>query len=67
MGERTDDTARRQADRLMEVVADANAGWPALKKRNPKLYKQITDEQREVAECRRRAAMNRDLLEMRLD
>ena len=61
---------RRQIDaatrRMMEVVLDANAGFPDLRKRNPKLYRQITDEQREIAECRRKAGRSR-LLDMRLD
>lgn len=51
---------------LALVALDANRGWPELKKRNPALYKEITDEQQAVADCRRRAAVNRELLDMRL-
>lgn len=59
--------SRRQARVIMDTIADFNRGLPELRKTNPELAERITREQQEVADCRRRAAMNRDLLDMRLD
>jgi hypothetical protein len=52
---------------LLDTAVDASRGYPELKKRNPELYRKITDRQNAVAACRERAARNRKLLDMRLD
>jgi hypothetical protein len=61
------ETHLKQARSLLAVALDANRGFPQLRKNNPELYRKITDEQHEVAEKRRRAQNNPDILDMRLD
>lgn len=58
---------KSQAERLIAIVADANQGWPELAKRNPELARKLRAEQQAIADCRRRAATNRRILDMRLD
>lgn len=64
---KADDKQARRSTIMLDTIVDANNGFPELRKRNPKLYAEITAQQQAVADCRRRAATNRDLLDMRLD
>jgi hypothetical protein len=62
--ERREPLSKLQARRLMEIAADFEG---ALRKLPPKKADKYRREQQAVADCRRRAATNRRLLDMRLD
>jgi|tagenome__1003787_1003787.scaffolds.fasta_scaffold17868779_2 hypothetical protein len=55
----------RRSSLMVDTVIDANNGFPELRKRNPELYKEITERQQAVAACRRRAA-NSPILRMKI-
>lgn len=57
----------RQARRLVGIVRDANRGWPELAKRNPELAAEFRAETQAILDCKRRAASDSDLLDMRID
>jgi hypothetical protein len=62
--ERKERSSEGQARRLIEIAADFQG---ALRKLPPEVAEKYRREQEAVADCRRRAAQNRDLLDMRLD
>jgi hypothetical protein len=45
----------RAAHHMIKTAVDFNNGLRNLRITNPELYKKITEEQHEVADCRRRA------------
>lgn len=58
-----DSGMERRVNQLVEVCANFEQ---ALKKLPPEKAQRYRDAQHQVAECRRRAATNRDILDMRL-